>query len=118
MSPGPEVNCGTHNHSNDYFQEIHVGLSLGTQTGGMSQIKPKYEGLPLDDINALPESAYTHAAVPSLCEHGGLWHRDSYGGAIRGRNNVVSYPWHKWQAGGGEGVDVWLALEYNPGLSL
>lgn len=84
----------------------------------MSRINPQYEDRPLDEINKLPESAYKHAAVSPLYEHGGLWHQDSYGDAIRGRNNVVSYPWHKWQAGSGDSVDVWLALEFNPDMRL
>jgi hypothetical protein len=53
-----------------------------------------------------------------LHEHGGLWNRDSYNEPVRGDKGVVSYPWHKWQAGSGDNVDVWLALEFNPALDL
>lgn len=60
MVLGPDVNHGTHNHATDYFQEIHVGLLLDTQTAGMACMKPKYEGLSLDEIKALAEAAYTH----------------------------------------------------------
>ncbi|GKT90380.1 FG-GAP repeat-containing protein [Colletotrichum tofieldiae] len=109
---GPNVDCGVHNHGNDIFQEIHICLSPGTEDGGMWRLKegkdPKSAGP--DDFDKVP--------LPRLNEHGGLWYRDSYGDAVRGHNNVVSYPWHKWQGGEkGKNVDVWLALEFNPDLA-
>jgi hypothetical protein len=104
-----------HNHSGDMFEEIHVCLSPGTKTGGMSRL--------LDD-NYVPgetqvnENSFEHVAIPRLYEHGSLWYRDYNGAAIRGKNNVVSYPWHKWQSGSESHVDVWMAVEFNPDLDL
>ncbi|KAK1635375.1 hypothetical protein BDP81DRAFT_462381 [Colletotrichum phormii] len=108
---GHNVNCGVHNHGNDIFQEIHICLSPGTETGGMWRLKEgkEPESAGPDDFDKVP--------LPRLNEHGGLWYRDSYGDAVRGHNNVVSYPWHKWQGGKGKNVDVWLALEFNPDLA-
>ncbi|KAL0932732.1 uncharacterized protein CTRU02_211695 [Colletotrichum truncatum] len=107
---GPKVDCGIHNHSDNIFQEIHVCLSPGSGNGGMWRLKegkdPK--SAEADDFDKLP--------LPRLYEHGGLWYRDSYGNAIRGENNVIAYPWHKWKAGGGKNIDVWMALEFNPEL--
>ncbi|KAI0378907.1 hypothetical protein F5Y04DRAFT_272217 [Hypomontagnella monticulosa] len=115
---GTGVSAGAHNHSNDYFNEIHVSLSLGTETGGMSQIKPEYEDLGQEEAEKLPADGYIHRPLLPLEEHGGMWKLDKEGKPLRGRNNVVSYPWHKWQAGDGKNVDVWLALEFNPDLPL
>ncbi|KAK6216836.1 hypothetical protein QIS74_06950 [Colletotrichum tabaci] len=110
---GPNVDCGVHNHGNDIFQEIHICLSPGTEDGGMWRLR---EG---KDPKAARPDDFDKVALPRLNEHGGLWYRDSYGDAVRGHNNVVSYPWHKWQGGSkGKNVDVWLALEFNPGLVL
>jgi len=64
------------------------------------------------------DDSFEHVPVPRLYEHGGLWYRDSNGAAVRGKDNVVSYPWHKWQAGDGQNVDVWMALEFNPDVKL
>ncbi|KAF6826525.1 hypothetical protein CMUS01_09390 [Colletotrichum musicola] len=107
---GPNVDCGVHNHGDDIFQEIHICLSPGTGNGGMWRLKDgkKPEGAGPDDFDKLP--------LPRLYEHGGLWDRDSYGHAVRGKNNIISYPWHKWQGGTGKNLDVWLALEFNPDL--
>ncbi|KAI0152757.1 hypothetical protein GGR57DRAFT_513367 [Xylariaceae sp. FL1272] len=115
---GPGVSAGAHNHSNDMFQEIHIGLSLGTQSGGMSKIRPQYADKTAEEAEALPPSAWSHVEIPPQVEHGAIWHQDSYGKAVRGRNRVVSYPWHKWQAGDGENLDIWLALEFNPDVEL
>ncbi|OCK81474.1 hypothetical protein K432DRAFT_295373 [Lepidopterella palustris CBS 459.81] len=115
---GPGVNCGVHNHSGDIFQEIHICLSPGTETGGMSRLKDAYVDTPPDQLNGLPQKAFDHLPLQLLYEHGGLWYRDSYGNAVRGRDNVVSYPWHKWQAGNGSNIDIWMALEFNPALKL
>ncbi|KAI1081651.1 hypothetical protein F5B20DRAFT_50631 [Whalleya microplaca] len=112
------VSAGAHNHSNDYFEEIHVDLSLGTGDGGMSQINEEHEDATQEEAEALPASAYTHKVLPPLYEHGRMWKTDADGNAIRGKNNVVVYPWHKWQAGTGSNVDVWLAHEFNPDLFL
>jgi len=98
------------------FQEIHISLSQGTKTGGMSLLKEKYYDSPEKELNNLPAEAFEHLVLEKTHEHGGMWHRDSYGKAVRGLNNVVSYPWHKWQAGKGKDVDVWVALEFNPDL--
>ncbi|OHE90300.1 hypothetical protein CORC01_14400 [Colletotrichum orchidophilum] len=68
-----------------------------------------------------PESAgpgdFDKVPLPRLNEHGGLWYRDSYGDAVRGHNDIISFPWHKWQGGKGKNVDVWLALGFNPDLA-
>ncbi|KAI1389698.1 uncharacterized protein F4822DRAFT_442905 [Hypoxylon trugodes] len=115
---GTNVSAGAHNHSNDYFEEIHMGLSLGTKTGGMWQIKPENEDLTQDEAEALPAEGYICKVIHPLEEHGGMWKRDADGNALRGKNNVVVYPWHKWQGGEGPNIDVWLALEFNPDLPL
>lgn len=115
---GKGVNCGVHNHTDKSFKEIHVALSPGTKTGGMSRLKAKYEDLSLDEIKKLSEDAFEHVALPRLYEHGGLWHRDCLDNAVRGKKNVIAYPWHKWQAGQGDNVDVWMAVEFNPELAL
>ncbi|KAH6844715.1 hypothetical protein B0I37DRAFT_446698 [Chaetomium sp. MPI-CAGE-AT-0009] len=117
---GTNVDCGLHNHSGDIFQEIHICLSNGTGDGGMSRLVDEH-GYPTSDVTVTAkdgEQAFEHVKLPRLYEHGGLWYRDSYGNAVRGKDNVVSYPWHKWQAGSGPNVDVWLALEFNPDLDL
>jgi hypothetical protein len=93
------------------FKEIHVCLSLGTREGGMSLL----EGVDYDQ-NA--QNSFKHITLPPLYEHGGLWNRDSNGNPIRGKVNVVSYPWHKWQGGSGPDVDVWMAIEFNPDIEL
>lgn len=71
-----------------------------------------------DEAEKLPDDKWVHVPQPPLFEHGSIWHRDPSGNSRRGRNNVVSYPWHKWNAGSGENIDVWLALEFNPDLDL
>ncbi|KAL6166653.1 hypothetical protein ACJQWK_07995 [Exserohilum turcicum] len=113
---GSGVNCGVHNHSDALFSEIHISLNSGTDTGGMSRLKAEFEDVPPKDMNTLDESAFDHLELKPLEEHGGIWKRDPYGKPMRGKNNVVQYPWHKWQAGNGSGVDLWLALEFNPDL--
>lgn len=115
---GTNLNCGVHNHTDAVFQEIHVCLSAGTGDGGMSRLKDAYGDTPPSKIPDLDDSTFDHVPLPALYEHGGLWYRDSYDEAVRGKNNVIAYPWHKWQAGGDGNVDVWLALEFNPELDL
>ncbi|KAH8676425.1 hypothetical protein BGZ60DRAFT_513367 [Tricladium varicosporioides] len=113
---GTNVDCGLHNHSGDIFQEIHICLSPGAH-GGMSRLIAD----PNPSENKPPakfKQQFEHVKMPRLYEHGGLWNRDSYGNPIRGPNNIISYPWHKWQAGSGPNIDIWLALEFNPGLDL
>lgn len=84
----------------------------------MSRLQDEYADTPPSKIPDLDDSAFDHVPLPALYEHGGLWNRDSYNEPVRGYNGVVSYPWHKWQGGSGENVDVWLALEFNPALDL
>lgn len=123
---GTDVNCGVHNHSDNIFEEVHICLSAGTRNGGMSRLKDAYlppnsnGGGPVDAdaLQNLPAEAFDHLALKRLHEHGGMWVRNYDGSAARGKNNVVVYPWHKWQAGEAKGVDVWLALEFNPDLEL
>jgi len=116
MLEGMDVNCGVHNHTDAIFQEIHICLSAGTGKGGMSRLRDEYEDTPPSKIPDLDDSNFDHVPLPTLYEHGGLWYRDSYNEAVRGKNDIVSYPWHKWQAGSGQNVDVWLALEFNPDI--
>ncbi|RYP09116.1 hypothetical protein DL764_001483 [Monosporascus ibericus] len=108
---GTNVDCGMHNHSGNMFQEVHVCLSLGTRDGGMSRL----EG---DEYDPNATNCFEHISTPPLYEHGGMWYRDSNGNPIRGKNNVVAYPWHKWQGGSGPDVDVWMAIEFNPNIKL
>jgi len=115
---GSGVNCGVHNHSTDIFQEVHVSLSAGTGNGGMARLRSEYIGTDATKLNNLADSAFDALPLPRLHEHGGMWERDSYGKAVRGKNNIVKYPYHKWQAGTSPGVDVWMALEFNPDLEL
>lgn len=112
------MSAGAHNHSNDYFAEIHVTLSLGTHDGGMSMVKPEYadDAKTQDEAEALPDDKWIHKAQEALVEHGSIWHRDSSGKAIRGLHNVISYPWHKWEGGSGDNIDVWMAVEFNPDM--
>ena len=93
------------------FKEVHVCLSLGTQDGGMSRLES-------DTYDPDGDKSFYHVSIPPLYEHGGMWLRDSNGNPIRGKNNVISYPWHKWQAGSGTDVDVWMAIEFNPNIVL
>lgn len=143
---GKDVNCGVHNHSDAIFEEVHVCLVPGTTPeesanarpaasrpggnigtgisgGGMSRLKKEYESTPPDKLDALPASAFDHLPLRALEEHGGMWYRKSDGApergdATKGEPVVVKYLWHKWQAGGGEGVDVWAAIEFNPDVNL
>jgi hypothetical protein len=100
------------------FLEIHVCLSPGTNDGGMSRLKPEYENTPVDEMNDLPEEAFDHLVLDRLEEHGGMWNCDSYGKPIRTPDGVASYPYHKWQAGCGEAIDIWMAIEFNADLSV
>lgn len=84
----------------------------------MSRLKDAYDDTPPSKIPDLDDSTFDHVPLPVLYEHGGLWYRDSYDEPIRGKNDIVKYPWHKWQAGSGVNVDVWLALEFNPDLDV
>ncbi|KAH8648036.1 hypothetical protein BGZ60DRAFT_391028 [Tricladium varicosporioides] len=115
---GTNVNCGVHNHSLNNFQEIHIGLSPGTLDGGMSRLKDSYSQTPEDQLSSLGPKAFEHVPIQRLHEHGGIWYRDSYGNPQKGKDGVVAYPWHKWQAGCGADVDVWLALEFSPASEL
>ncbi|KAI1270746.1 hypothetical protein F5Y18DRAFT_21027 [Xylariaceae sp. FL1019] len=54
---GSGASAGAHNHSNDMFQEIHISLSFGTESGGMSKIRPQYAEKTADEAEALPPSA-------------------------------------------------------------
>jgi hypothetical protein len=110
---GTGVNCGVHNHSDAIFSEIHISLSAGTRTGGMSRLKKSFEKTPAEELNGLGEEAFDHLELKPLEEHGGMWERDHHGQPLRGKDNVVKYPWHKWQAGKGSDIDLWMALEFN-----
>ena len=109
---GSSVNCGVHNHSDALFSEIYSSLSAGTKSGEMSRLKKELETAPPEELNKLGKGAFDHLELKPL-EHGGIWERDPYGKPVRGNNNVIKYPWHKWQTGQGSGVDLWLALEFN-----
>lgn len=84
----------------------------------MARLKQEYSETSVEKLNDLPDEAFDLLTLPVLHEHGGMWERDSYGKALRGKNNVVRYPYHKWQTGKADGVDVWMALEFNPDLGL
>ncbi|KAH7134410.1 hypothetical protein EDB81DRAFT_870969 [Dactylonectria macrodidyma] len=115
---GTNVDCGLHNHSGDIFEELHICLSAGTRDGGMSRLLETPTAPGPCKVAESGDQSFQHVTLPRLYEHGGLWYRDSYSKSIRGKNNVVSYPWHKWQAGSGPDVDVWLAIEFNPDQDL
>ncbi|KAF8253321.1 hypothetical protein K440DRAFT_642294 [Wilcoxina mikolae CBS 423.85] len=53
-----------------------------------------------------------------LDEYGGMWKRDTYGKAQRTADGIVVYPYHKWQSGDTDGIDIWAAIEFNPYLNL
>ena len=110
---GSGANCGVHNHSDAFFSETHISLSAGTKTGGMNRLKKEFEKISPEELNKLGEGAFDHLEPKPLEEHGGIWERDPYGKPVRGKNNAVKYPWHKWQAGKGSDVDLWFALEFN-----
>lgn len=119
--PGTNVDCGVHNHSGDIFEELHICLSPGTGDGGLSRLieTPTSPGpCKIADASDSNDQSFQHVSLPRLHEHGGLWYRDSYARPIRNKDNVVSYPWHKWQAGSGPNVDVWMAIEFNPDQDL
>ena len=84
----------------------------------MSRLSRKYNNeASSKDLDTLPAEAFDHLVLNKLNEHGGMWHRDPQTEkAMRRKDNTVSYPWHKWQAGKGKHVDVWVALEFNPDL--
>lgn len=110
---GANVNCGVHNHADELFQEVHVCLSPGTGDGGMWRLK---EGVKVENLNELGPESFDQLPLGRLEEHGGLWQRDSYGKAVRAADGSVQYPYHKWQSGQGQNVDVWAAIEFNPDL--
>jgi hypothetical protein len=115
---GANVNCGVHNHASDMFQEIHVCLSPGTGDGGMWSLKDSVKITDARDLDKLGPDYFDKLPLGRLDEHGGLWHRDSYGKAYRPSDRRIVYPYHKWQAGKGPNVDVWAAIEFNPDLSM
>ena len=112
---GTDVNCGVHNHTDAIFCEMHVCLSAGTENGGMSRLKPEFNDTK-KNLNELGPEAFDQLVLKELEEHGGMWERDPYNKPVRGVHNVVKYPWHKWQAGKGKDVDLWMALEFNANM--
>jgi len=112
---GKGVNCGVHNHSDAVFQELHICLSPGTANGGMAKLKDNCVPKDSDSehLNSLGVEAFDTLTLGQMEEHGGMWERDPYGLAVRDEaSRVVKYPYHKWQAGDSDGVDVWAALEF------
>lgn len=109
------VDCGVHRHTDAIFAEVHVSLSAGTGDGGMWRLKSQYNDVDPGKMGGLGRECYDVLALRQLDEHGGMWFRDEEGEMVRRRKSdgTVVYPWHKWQAGGGdEGVDVWMAVEF------
>jgi len=115
---GEGVNCGVHNHSDAMFEEIHVCLSPGTKNGGMYRLKDEHVGKTPDELNNLGADAFDILVLGRLDEHGGMWKRDTYGKAERTADGVVVYPYHKWQGGDTDGIDIWAAIEFNPDLNV
>jgi hypothetical protein len=95
-----------------------VCLSPGTKNGGMSRLKKDYEDAQQKDLDDLPKEAFDHLVLARLDQHGGMWERDEAGKAVRRADGIVVYPYHKWQAGDADGIDVWAAIEFNPDLDL
>ena len=109
---GNSVDLTTHNHSHapsensPAFVETHLTLSNGTGEGGMY----------LCDAQEAPK--HTRLAVPTGYEHGPFFNFDATTGKpLMLTNGAVSYPWHGWQAGKGDGActyDFVAAFETAP----
>lgn len=66
-----------------------------------------------ETLNLLPMSDFDFLPLGEMEEHGGMWERDPYGLPVRDpQSRVIKYPYHKWQAGSGDGQDVWAAIEF------
>ncbi|GCA62158.1 hypothetical protein KIPB_001633 [Kipferlia bialata] len=107
---GLGVDCGMHDHSDlnsdSTFCEQHFTLYNGSGAGGMAYLSP---------------SACTLVSVPLPVgyEHGPFWHTSQDGRPLLKTSGCVSYPLHKWQAGGEEGgdqqqFDLWAVFETRP----
>ncbi|KAL7929516.1 hypothetical protein V8C35DRAFT_331580 [Trichoderma chlorosporum] len=113
---GKNVDCGIHNHRYELFGETHVCLSNGTNNGGMWRMKEKHINIPRKKGKKLPDDEFEYCFLKPFEEHGGMWLRGANGKAVRRPDRTLCYPWHKWQAGEGSNMDVWMAIEFNPKL--
>lgn len=70
------------------------------------------------DPNTIPSDDFIRLPLATLEQQGGFWERDSYGKPVYNDSGAVVYPYHKWQAGdGGDNLDIWAAIEFNPALN-
>lgn len=112
-----DTNCGVHNHENENFCEIHMGLSPGTGNGMTRRVKAgvvvnRCRPNDLDGNNA---NFYPRIHLGTFDEQGGFWDRNADGTAVRRPNKSVMYPYHGWKGGSdNDGLDVWISVEYNP----
>jgi len=115
---GLGVDAGVHNHMNDRFCEVHVGIIAGTEKGGVyylnSSKDPYISG-------TTPDSEFIQLPVPSFYEQGPIWDIDSQNKPVLRGDGTVVYPWHKWQAGTDRSLkqsfDIWSVIAFNPDLS-
>ena len=111
------VNCGVHNHESDIFCELHLCLFAGTGNGGMWKVKDGVKVDPKNPNGTNNPDDFDKLPLKTLEQHGRLWMVDCKGVPLRRKNTSVDYPWHKWQAGTEkDGLDIWVAFEYNPDL--
>lgn len=116
---GKGVSAGVHNHSEDTFLEVHLCLVPGTgENTGMWRVPPDFPVDP-EKPNDVPADKFIKLPLEALEQQGGFWERDRDGKPIWLDNGAVKYPWHKWQADNKkDGLDVWIAYEFNPELCL
>ncbi|KAI5847392.1 hypothetical protein DFP73DRAFT_630662 [Morchella snyderi] len=116
---GRGTSAGVHNHADETFLEVHLCLVPGTgEATGMWRVPPDYPVDP-NDPNAVPADKFIKLPLGELEQQGGFWERDRDGKHIWLDNGAIKYPWHKWQADDtANGLDVWIAFEYNPEVEL
>ncbi|TFK62264.1 hypothetical protein BDN72DRAFT_890043 [Pluteus cervinus] len=111
---GVGVSAGFHNHTGDFFCEIHSCIVNGTGQGGMSWATVADDKF---DANNPDPSQYDSIIVPDMHEHGPLWRTQGDGLPAFRRNSSIDYPWHAWLAGPigpTQAFDVWIAFEFPP----
>lgn len=111
---GKDVNCGLHDHSNNTFLELHMCLFAGTGNGGMWRVRPGVIVDPQQPDDTNDPNDFIKLPLDSLEEQGAFWRMDCKHAPERRENWSIDYPWHKWQAGDKDGLDIWTAFEYNP----
>ena len=118
-APGPNTDCGLHNHNDAIFGELHLSLSAGSGNGGMWWLPtPPTVGWLEDHVPEHSVSDFKRLPLDQMEEHGPIWyHKMGNGRTLRRDDSTVCYPWHKWQAGDqGSNIDVWMAVEMNVAL--